>query len=381
MPTLTRARTAVTVVFAAHGALFASFAPRIPGVKDGLDLSAGALGVALLAPAAGALVSMPLTGAASVRFGSAATTRALFAAYCALPWTVGLAGELGTLWLGLFGWGLAIGGLDVAMNAQGVTVEKTYGRPVLSSFHAGWSIGALIGTGIGSACAAVDVDLAVQLAIGGAVLFVAVFPLLRPMLPDRDADAPRPPPFAVPSGRLLLLGAAAFAGLVCEGAAADWSAVHLTESLDASDGLGGAAYGAFTAMMTIGRLVGDRIVAALGRERSLQLLGAIGALGMAGGLLSESIVGAVVGFAILGFGLSAMVPTIFGAAGESEAAAGPAIAAVSTCGYFGWLLGPSMIGGLAELVGLTGALWLVPALTATAGLLGRASRRPTPEGV
>lgn len=324
---------------------------------------------------------MPLTGAASVRFGSAAATRGLFVLYCLLPWTIGLADNIGTLWLALFGAGCAIGGLDVAMNAQGVTVEKAYRRPVLSSFHAGWSIGALIGTGAGSACAAGDVDVGVQLAVGGAALLVVVYPLLRPLLPDRDTDAERPPFFAVPSGRLLLLGAAAFAGLVCEGAAADWSAVHLTESLDASAGIGGAAYGAFTAMMTIGRLVGDRIVGRLGRERSLQLLGAIGAVGMGGGLLSDSVVGAVLGFAILGFGLSAMVPTIFGAAGESEAAAGPAIAAVSTCGYFGWLLGPSMIGGLAELFGLTGALWLVPALTLTAGLLGRASRRTSSEDV
>ncbi|HEY2175942.1 MAG TPA: MFS transporter [Mycobacteriales bacterium] len=371
-----RARIAVSYVFAAHGLLFGSWAPRIPEVKSSLGLSPGLLGIALLAPAAGSLLTMPLAGAAASRVGSARATQVVFVAYCLLPWVVGLAGNLGTLWLALFGWGAALGSLDVVMNAQGVTVEKAYRRPVLSSFHAAWSIGALIGTGAGSLLAGAGVPLAVQLAVGGGVLLVVGLPLTRAFLPDPDGGGERPPAFARPTGRLLALGAAAFACLVCEGAAADWSAVQLRESLGATVTVAGAGYIAFTAAMTVGRLLGDRTVARFGRATTVRALGLLGTVGMAGGLLSGTIAGWVAGMAVLGLGLSAMVPTLFGAAGAGSGHAGPAIAAVSTCGYLGMLLGPSIIGGLAQGVGLTGALWIVPALTATAALLGRAADVP-----
>ncbi len=379
------ARFAVSYVFAAHGLLFGSWAPRIPQVKTELGLSPGLLGIALLAPAAGSLLAMPLAGAAAARVGSARATQVVFAAYCLVPWILGLVGNLGTLWLVLFGWGAALGSLDVVMNAQGVTVEKAYRRPVLSSFHAAWSIGALIGTGAGSLAAGAGVSLTVQLAVGGGVLLAVGLPVTAAFLPDPSDGGERPPAFARPTGRLLALGAAAFACLVCEGAAADWSAVQLRESLGASVALAGAGYAAFTAAMTVGRLLGDRTVARFGRAATVRALGCLGTVGVAGGLLSGTVAGWIAGMAVLGLGLSAMVPTLFGSAGAGTGHAGPAIAAVSTCGYLGMLLGPSIIGGLAQGVGLTGALWVVPLLTATAALLGRAADVPAedraiPEG-
>lgn len=368
-------------VFAAHGALFGSWAPRIPGVKSALGLSAGSLGFALLAPAAGSLLAMPLAGAAAARFGSGPTTRALLAAYCILPWTIGLAGDLPRLWFALFGVGAALGSLDVVMNAQGVTIERAAGRPVMSGFHAGWSVGALGGTALGSAGAALHVPLATQLGVLGAVLLVLGWLLSARLLPD-PVGTTRQPAFARPSRRLLALGVAAFACLVCEGAAADWSAVHLRDSLGAAAGVAGVAYVAFTAAMTVGRMAGDRVVARFGRAATVTALGALGTAGMAGGLGSHTVPGAIIGFGLLGAGLSAMVPTLFGAAGDTSngGTAGPAIAAVSTCGYFGMLAGPPLIGGIAQGAGLSAALWVIPVLTATAAVLGRRAVRSGPVG-
>lgn len=176
--------------------------------------------------------------------------------------------------------------------------------------------------------------------------------------------------------RLLLLGVAAFAGLLAEGAVADWSGVYLRESLHTQPAVAGLGYAAFAATMTAGRLVGDRVTAALGRVRTVRSLAGIGSAGIAAGLLIGHPVSAIVGFAFLGIGLAAVVPVVFAAAGDDTAAA-PAIAAVSTCGYAGFLAGPTLIGALAQLTSLPLALGLLPLLTLTLCVTAPALRPPT----
>jgi len=362
----------LTVVFAANGLVFGSWVPRIPDVSADLALTPGQLGLALLAPAAGSLLSMPLAGAASSRYGSAPATRVTFALYSMTPFLIGLAPNLALLWAALFGWGIGFGALDVAMNAQGVTVERARGRPTMSSLHAAFSFGGLLGAILGSVAAATGIPVAAHLATTGFVLLAVIWPLSRWLLPDPATEGAPDPLFARPTGGLLILGAASFAALVCEGAAADWSAVYLRNDLGSSPGLSGAGFVAFSITMTIGRLAGDRLTDRWGRGRTLGILAAVGCLGMSGGLLVAQPVAAVVGFALLGLGLSCMVPVLFSAAGDGPASSGPSIAAVSTCGYVGFIAGPALIGGLAELSSLPVALWLLPVLTAVAGLLGRA---------
>jgi hypothetical protein len=369
------ARGAVAYTFAVSGALLGSWAPRIPQVKADLGLGPGALGVALVAPAAGSLLAMPLAGAAAARWGSRPVTRLLLAAFCLLPGLVGFASDLWSLWLALFVWGSTVGALDVCMNAQGVSVERRYGRPLLSGLHAAFSVGGFAGAGAGSAAAALDVPVGWQLAGLGAVLLAVGWPLSGAFVPDvAPPGGAASRTFVLPSGRLLVLGCAAFASFVCEGAAADWSSVHLRESLGVSAGVAGAAFAGFSLAMTVGRVVGDRVTARLGAVRTLRASAALAATGLAAGLATGTVAGGVAGFCLFGAGLSCVVPILFSAAGSGTGASAPSIAAVATCGYLGWLLGPTLVGGLAQAVGLAGALWALPVLAAAAGVLAFGAR-------
>jgi MFS family permease len=360
----------VAVVFAANGAMFGNWAVRIPDVKLDLSLSEAALGGALLVPAAGALLSMPLTGALSARYGSRATTVVSTLVFVVVPCLLGLAPSLPWLVPALFVFGMAYGGLDVAMNAQAVTVERAIGRPVMSSFHAAFSGGALVGSLTGALAAAIDLPLFLHLGATGLVLLVLAAPLLPAMLPEeRTEGVARGPLFAWPTGRLLPLAVIALAVLLAEGAVADWSAVHLRQELGAAPGTAGLAFTAFSLTMVAGRLLGDRVVAAWGRVRTVRLSALVATAGGLVVVLAPWVPAVVVGYAAMGVGLACMVPLVFVAAAGDEADAGPALAAVSTPGYVGFLLGPPVIGGLAELLGLGTALALLPLLLAGVALL------------
>lgn len=373
-----RARAAVAITFAANGFLFGSWVPRIPEVKHHLGLSSGALGFALLAPAVGSVLSMSAYGRASARFGSARLTRFALVLFCAFAWLPGLATNLPTLWLTLFVWGTAIGGLDVVMNAQGVTVEHAYERPVLSGFHATWSLGSLAGALIGGAGAAAAIPIAAQQGVLAGVVLVGTLFAGRAYLPDPPHHGERPVAQrrSLPELRLVLLGIAGLFALMSEGAVADWSGVLLRDNLGAHPAEVGLAYAAFSTTMTGGRLVGDRVVHALGRARSIALLTVIGAAGLAVGMAFRALPGAVIGFALLGIGLSVMVPVLFSTAADG-AAPGPAIATVSTLGYTGFLVGPTAIGLIAQGTSVPFALWLLPIFTTAGGVLGIAAVRMT----
>lgn len=381
---LARARAAVTFIFAANGAVFGSWAPRIPEVKLDLGLSTGTLGLILLAPAIGSLLSMPLAGAAAVRWGSNTALRYLAVAFFAVSTGIGWAGSGLVLFVVLGGWGFCMGALDVVMNTQGVTVEKAYGRSILSSFHAGFSLGALAGAGVGAACAAAAVPVEAQLTAFAITLLVVFIPVSRYYLPDLiEAHAQRAPLFARPSAALLALAAAAFAVLLCEGAATDWSTLFLRAELGAGPGVAGLAYVAFSATMTLGRLLGDRLLIRYGRIPAVRISASVACLGLAAGLGgaelfgrgTAGVVSAVLGFALLGAGISFVFPALLAEAGRGHGAAGPALAAVSTGGYSGLLLGPALIGGLAELSDLRWALWTLPVLAGATALLVGARQR------
>ncbi|PZS32319.1 MAG: MFS transporter [Pseudonocardiales bacterium] len=374
-----RARVGVAAAFVANGLLIGSWAPRIPEIKAHLGLSAGALGIALLAPALGTVLSARIVGARNARHGSAAATRLFGVAYCLLAWLPGAAANLATLWLTLLLWGAAMGAMDVSMNSQGVTVEGEYGRPVLSSFHATWSIGSFVGALLGGIGAALRVPVAGQQAALGAALAVAVLVASRSFL----SDPAHPPPARtgamrlprMPEPRLVLLGLSAIFALMAEGAVADWSGVLLRDHLHVGGGQVGLGYAAFCVTMTAGRLGGDRVVHALGRARCLATLTLVGTVGLSAGMATNVLAGTVAGFALLGFGLSIMVPVLFSTAADSDRPAGPAIAAVAALGCAGMLVGPSLIGLVAQLTSVASALYLLPPFTLAAGLLGIAGVR------
>jgi MFS family permease len=366
---LRRARIATSLTFGFNGLLMAAWVPHIPEVKHNLGLSDASLGLALLGPAVGSLISMPMIGRATTRFGSGPVTAVLaFLTYLVISGP-GLAGNLSELFLALVLWGVATGCLDVAMNSQAVQIETSYRRPIMSSFHAFWSVGTVLGTVLGSVGAGIGLSLARQQA-GLAVLLALVTLWSRRQFIGDHAAQEYAEGKRVFEPRLVLLGLAGICALLSEGSAGDWSPVYLRDDLHVSPGHAGIAFGAFTVMMTFGRLIGDRVVLRLGRSRSLTVLAGIGTVGMVAGLVNNTVLGSSIGFGCLGLGLSVMVPVFFSTAADGPGAAGPKLAVVSSFSYLGFLLGPAALGPLANATSVHAALWGLPTFAALAGLLG-----------
>lgn len=354
------ARLAVTAIFFVNGMVIGSFAARIPAIKEGLGLSDGTLGLALLAAAVGALTCMPFAGGLVAQLGSRRmTTLGVLACCAALPLSA-LAPNLLLLAPALFALGASNGTLDVSMNSQGVAVEKLYRRPILSSFHAAFSFGALAGAVTGGAAAAAGISLRPHLIGVAAVLIPIAFVATRWLLPTSADASDGGPSFARPSGRLVALGIVAFCGLVAEGAMSDWSAVYLNGPLKTNPAVAAWGFGAFSLTMALGRLVGDRLTEMWGPAVLTRRSGLVAAAGLGMALLLGRPIVAIIGFACVGAGLATVVPVVFSAAGRtSELPPGPAIAAVATCGYTGFLAGPPSIGLTASLLTLPVALGIV----------------------
>ncbi len=376
---VTDARRALGVVFFVNGAIFASWASRIPAVAGGLDLTPGALGLALLCQAVGTPVAMPVCGTAVARFGSRPAVRTAMLASClALPLTA-LAPSAWALAAALALLGASVGALVVAQNAQGVAVERVLERPVLNGLHGLLSLGWLAGSLVGAGATRVGLSPLWHFVAVGSLLLCVGLLATRWLLPDRrEGGESAGPAFARPSKGLLVLAAISFCCLLAEGAALDWGAVHLSGTLGAGESLAALGPAAFAASMTAGRLVGDRPAARLSVSALVRGAGSLGALGM---LLTAAAGNAWLGLAglgLLGAGLSVVFPVLLGvASGLGEGPPGPRIAAVATAGYVGLLAGPALIGAVAELYGLRAGLavaalfvGLVPILASRVGLDG-----------
>ncbi|MGH6943174.1 MAG: MFS transporter [Geminicoccaceae bacterium] len=351
--------------------------PRLAEIQTGLGLSEGRLGLALLMIAIGSIVAMPVTGGLIARYGSRAlTTLTLVLLGIGLP-LIGFAGGFVLLCLAFLFYGAAAGVLDVSMNAQGVAVERVYRRPIMSSFHGMFSVGAMAGAGATGLQASLGVGIIAQfLAIGA--LTALLGPLLtRGMLPAHADAGDQGHGFVLPDRRLVAFGVIAFCGLLGEGAMGDWSAVYLDQSLGADVEMAAAAFAVFSLTMALGRFTGDRVVARFGGGVVVCGGGALAALGLGGTLLIGRHEAAIVGFGLVGAGLSCIFPVVLSAATRTDRmSAGTAIAGICTIGYLGFLIGPPSIGGLAELIGLPAALGTVVLLFILIVMLGnRASER------
>jgi len=373
-----RARGAVTAIFFLNGLLFGAWAARIPAIRDRLALSDGELGLALAFLPVGAIIAMPLAGALAARAGSRRATRAAFALACTTIGLVAFAPSLAAFAALAFALGVGMGSLDVSMNVHGVTVERRYGRPILSSFHAAFSLGGLAGAGLGALVAGAGVDVRVHLAVAAALCGTVGLVWSRRFLPaSADAAAAQDPVFVRPPRRLWALGALAFACLLIEGGAADWSGVYIKDELGTGPGVAALGFTAFSVTMTLGRIFGDRLVTRFGSARLVRTGGLVAAVGFGGALVLSTPPAALVGFACLGAGMSSVIPIVFRTAGQAPGiASGVALSAVSSVGYLGFVAGPPAIGGIAELIGLPAALGVLVALAAAvAALAGTTSPR------
>jgi len=352
------ARVALTFVFLADGVMVGSWASRIPAVKDGLGLTTSQLGVALFAMSLGALVSMPLAGWLDERVGSARIALVALLGGGSSLWLAGVAGSLGALVGALALFGAGFGAVNVAGNAQGIALERAYGRSILSSFHAAFSAGGLIGAAAGGLAAARGVEPPAHFAAVAVTLALVAFGAGR-LLPRADVGCET---FALvrPPRALLLLGCAAFFTLLAEGAAADWSAVYLRGSLGSTAAFAALGYTAFSLAMVASRLAGDRLDETIGPAALAGGGGVVSATGLAAALAIGTTPAALVGFAAMGAGLGVMVPVIFRTAGTTPGVTpGIGIAAVSTIGFLGFLAGPPAIGIAADVIGLRAALAVV----------------------
>ena len=377
------ARLAVLAIFFLNGVGIATWVVRIPAVKERLSLSAGLLGLALLAVAVGALASMVFTGSLISRLGSRPVVgaTALLFAFALVP--PSLSPNLPLLALSLMLLGAANGALDVSMNAQAVAIEKEYGKPIMSSFHAAFSVGGLAGAIGGGLIASLGVGVTPHFLGVAVAIALGVIVARRAMLPaEVDAGGSEGgPAFARPTRALLGLGVISFCALLGEGAVGDWSAVYLKSSLGTGPGFAAAGYAAFSLMMVAGRITGDRLTGYLGPARLVRLGGAVAAVGLGLSLAVGHPLVALAGFASAGAGFSIVFPLALSAAGRTKGTApGPALAAVSTLGYTGFLAGPPIIGFLAQLLDLGAALYVVVLLSAAivplAGAVERGYKSP-----
>jgi MFS family permease len=366
----------VLAVFFLNGIALSSWFVRIPAVKEDLGLSDGLLGLALLGTAVGAMVSMPIVGALISRWGSrriVGATALILSLSVMLP---PLATDLLTLIPCAMLVGAANGALDVSMNSQAVAVEERYERPIMSSFHAAFSFGGLAGAAVGGVVAQGGVGPLPHLAAVGAICATAALFAYHFLLPAAaDAGEVGAPSFARPTTALLGLGVISFCVLLGEGAMADWSAVYLDDTLRTGPGLAAAGYAAFSLTMALGRLFGDGLTERIGATTLVRVCGTLAAVGLGVALLVGDPVVALIGFACAGAGFSIVFPLALSAAGRTEGVApGPGLAAVSTAGYTGFLVGPPAIGFAAEVFGLAGALFIVVGLSAAIAFMASAVR-------
>lgn len=373
-----RARVRVALVFAVHGAVTGSFVTRIPWLQDHLELTAGQLGLALVAPAIGASLSMPVAGRIVHRYGARAAVRGLLALWCLALSLPALAPNLAVLWLGLLVYGATAGMADVAMNAQGVEVEQRLGRSIMSGLHGMWSAGGLVASGFGVLAAHQQFDARIQLAVTAVVLTaigLSVCGGLIDVRPTEEEDAP--PRFALPPRSALAIGLVGFCAVFAEGASMDWAGVYLRDVTGASPTVAAASFTAFAATMTAARLAGDLVIRRLGPVRSVRVSGCVATLGGVLVILADSPYLAIPGFALIGIGIAVVVPLAFAAAGRTGTNPSQAIAGVATVTYTSGLIAPAVIGLIAQTSSLTVSFTVVTALTG-ALILGAGALRQGP---
>ncbi|MBC9715989.1 MFS transporter [Streptomyces sp. TRM66268-LWL] len=379
---LTRLRVILTVFFALDGFIFAGWVVRIPAIKEQTGASASALGLALLGVSAGAVITMVFTGRLCRRYGSHPVTvvcAVLLSLSVALPPLTHSAAALAAV---LVVFGVAYGGINVAFNSAAVDLVAALRRPIMPSFHAAFSLGGMVGAGLGGLIAgslSPTTHLLGLTVIGLLVTAIAGPALLhlQPPNPPAGRTDPEETPRRLDSRArrlVLVFGFIALCTAFGEGALADWGALHLEQDLDAHPGMAAAGYSLFAGAMTLGRLSGTTLLERLGQTPIIVIGGATAAAGMLLGALAPTVWLALIGFAITGIGLANLFPVAVERAG---ALAGPnGVATASTLGYGGMLLGPPAIGFMADWFTLPIALTSVAVLAAIAALIGYGTRTP-----
>ena len=375
-PQLARAVRAVYVSFMGAGLAMASWAARIPQVRNHLHMTPGQLGVVLLCIAIGSLVSLPLSGLIVARFGEARTVAAMALLECfglvvaALGYLVGVV----PVCIGLVLFGLGTGSWDVAMNVQGAAVERELGRSIMARFHAGWSIGTVVGAAIGAGMVALHVPVTAHL-LGCAVVVAAVVPFyaLRGYLPhvtEPETEAQRPSVWqAWREPRTLLIGVFVLCMAFSEGTGNDWIGVVMIDAYHTADAIGSLGLAIFLAAMTTGRWFGPALLDRFGRVPVLRSCAVVALAGVLLVVFAHNVVLAFVGVIAWGVGTSLGFPTGISAAADEPGRAAARVSVASSVAYLAFLGGPPLVGFVADHVGVLHALTVVSVLVLIAVVL------------
>lgn len=349
-----RVRLAVSLFYFGQGIVFASWASRIPDLKAAMQLSDAALGSILLALPVGQLLTMPVSGRLTTIFGSRRMLTIATPLYAFALTFLGLATAGWQLALCLFLFGVSGNLCNIALNTQGVSGEKYYGKPIMTSFHGAWSVGGFSGALIGLLMINLHLAPYTHFCIVALLAWTHIAINFRYLLGgQKSTTTDKPKLFTKPQGVLVQLGIIGFCSMATEGAMFDWSGIYFKDIIKAPTTLVILGYTSFMIMMATGRFLGDKIIVKYGRKKSLQVSGIIISTGMFTAVLFPFLVPAVIGFMMVGIGVSGIVPMVYSIAGtNNKVSPGIALAMVSGVSYFGFLMGPPLIGYISALSSL-----------------------------
>jgi MFS family permease len=357
-------RIVVSTFFFSQGLCFASWASRIPDIKTALQLSDGRLGTILLALPAGQLTAMPFSGRLVNRFGSRKVLRVCLALYAICLTNLGLATTAWQLALALYLFGICGNMCNISVNTQAIRAEKLYARPIMTSFHGAWSTAGFAGAAIGLLMMSQSIKPYYHFIIVASTVILVILFCQQYLQSGRAATTEKRPFFSKPNGILVQLGIIGFCSMATEGMMFEWSGVYFKQVIGAPASLTILGYASFMIMMATGRFMGDHLIGRYGRKRMLQWSGLLISTGLFISVLLPYIITATIGFLIVGLGVSSIVPMIYSSAGKvSNISPGMALASVSSVSFLGFLMGPPLIGYIAELSDLRYSF-------ATIGLLG-----------
>ena len=356
-------RFAVSLIFAINGMVFGTWASRIPAIVDFHDLSPGSLGLLIFLAGLSAVIAFSIFGRAADRYGAAFITKR--ATILLIPLTLIFIAYANSIWMLVFAvifFGAIHGGDDVAMNAWAAEVEREYTRPVMSSFHAMWSLGAGIGAGLGSLLAFYEVGFKNHFSLISIIIFVlALSAAFVPFESQKNKKEANSPFISIPKGSLLPVATITFFASLSEGAVADWSAIFLKSVASLNDGNAALGFTVFSVCMFSMRLLGDRISFILGPATAARYSGLVALTGSIILLVSDSFLLLLLGFGLIGLGIAVIIPLAFSRAGNDKTISqGTAIASIATLGYGGMLLGPLFLGLIAEITSIKTSFLILP---------------------
>jgi len=365
MKLLRNSRFAVLMIFAINGALFGTWASRIPAISNIHDLSPASLGSLIFLMGLSAVVAFSIFGRAADRFGAAFVTKTASSIF--LPLTLIFIAYANSIWMliaAIIFFGGIHGGIDVAMNAWAAEVERKYERPLMSSFHAMWSLGSGIGAGFGVLLATYSLGVKTHFTISSILIFLVALSILTIPFQSEKRQRDKNVPFiSIPRGPLLAIAFITFFASLGEGAIADWSAIFLISVASIDEGSAALGYTAFAICMFTMRLMGDKIVSVIGPSKTARYSGLVAMIGSIILVTFESLLPLVIGCGLIGLGIAVIIPLAFSRAGnDKNIPQGTAIASIATLGYGGMLIGPLFIGLIAQATSIKSSFLIFPIL-------------------